>query len=76
MDRCAECAKWMTGCALRLGELIAEQTLDELIAYCPDYAEGYNQRAFAEYLRFNYSAAIPLTGPRCHCAIWAADGQR
>ena len=47
--------------ALRLGDYgFAEQTLDALIAYCPDYAEGYNQRAFAEYLQFNYSAAIPL----------------
>ena len=47
--------------ALRLGDYgFAEQTLDELIAYCPDYTEGYNQRAFAHYLQFNYAAALPL----------------
>lgn len=28
-----------------------------LIAYCPDYAEGYNQRAFAHYLRQDFEAA-------------------
>jgi tetratricopeptide (TPR) repeat protein len=26
------------------------ETLDELVGYCPDYAEGWNQRAFAAYL--------------------------
>lgn len=47
--------------ALRFGDYsLAELRLDELIAYCPNYAEGYNQRAFAEYLQFNYSAALPL----------------
>ena len=33
-------------------------TLDELIAYCPDYAEGYNQRAFVNYTSANYEAAL------------------
>ncbi len=28
----------------------AQQTLTELIEYCPDYAEGWNQRAFARFL--------------------------
>jgi len=32
--------------------------LDELIAYCPDYAEGYNQRAFVNYTRLDYGAAV------------------
>ena len=32
---------------------------DRLIAYCPDYAEGYNQRAFAYFLSRNYEAALP-----------------
>ncbi len=32
--------------------------LDELIAYCPDYAEGYNQRAFVNYTSLNYDAAV------------------
>jgi len=31
---------------------------EALIAYCPDYAEGYNQRAFVHYLRQDYPAAI------------------
>lgn len=33
--------------------------LDELVAYCPDYAEGYNQRAFANYLQQDFDAALP-----------------
>ncbi|WP_339933033.1 tetratricopeptide repeat protein [Yoonia sp. 208BN28-4] len=36
----------------------ASETLDELIAYCPDYAEGYNQRAFANFLRQDFDAAL------------------
>ena len=37
----------------------AEKVLDELIAYCPDYPEGWNQRAFARFLdgRFDESLA-------------------
>lgn len=31
---------------------------DRLIAYCPSYAEGYNQRAFVNYLRQDYAAAL------------------
>ncbi|MGZ9812234.1 tetratricopeptide repeat protein [Pseudoroseicyclus sp. H15] len=31
---------------------------DRLIAYCPDFAEGYNQRAFASYLRTDFEAAL------------------
>lgn len=30
----------------------------ELIAYCPDYAEGYNQRAFVKFLQRNYRGAV------------------
>ena len=38
--------------AIRYGDLItAEAVLSDLVAYCPDYAEGYNQLAFAYYLR-------------------------
>jgi tetratricopeptide (TPR) repeat protein len=33
-------------------------TLDELIAYCPDYAEGWNQRAFVHFLRQDYASAL------------------
>ena len=36
----------------------AEPILDELVAYCPDYAEGWNQRAFARFLTGNYDAAL------------------
>ncbi len=32
--------------------------LDKLVAYCPDYAEGYNQRAFVNFLRQDFGAAL------------------
>ncbi|WP_432449137.1 tetratricopeptide repeat protein [Aliiroseovarius marinus] len=35
----------------------AKAVLSELIAYCPSYAEGYNQRAFAHFLSAAYQAA-------------------
>ncbi len=38
------------------GAMIA---LEALIDYCPDYAEGYNQRAFVHFLRQDYTAALP-----------------
>ena len=31
---------------------------DALINYCPNYAEGYNQRAFVNFLRQNYARAL------------------
>ena len=31
---------------------------DRLVTYCPDYAEGYNQRAFAHFLRQDFAAAL------------------
>ncbi|MCY4290462.1 MAG: hypothetical protein OXC72_01710 [Roseovarius sp.] len=37
----------------------AIKALDELVKYCPDYAEGYNQRAFVNFLRREYKAALP-----------------
>ena len=37
----------------------AIEDFDKLIAYCPTYAEGYNQRAFAHYLRQDFQAALP-----------------
>lgn len=37
----------------------AAKALDALVAYCPDYAEGYNQRAFVNFLRQDYAAALP-----------------
>ncbi|MBI1415958.1 MAG: hypothetical protein GC146_01935 [Limimaricola sp.] len=36
----------------------ARDLLDTLIAYCPTYAEGYNQRAFISFLRQEYTAAL------------------
>lgn len=36
----------------------ARDTLDALVEYCPNYAEGYNQRAFASFLRQDYAAAL------------------
>ena len=36
----------------------ALEDFDQLIAYCPDYAEGYNQRAFVHYLRRDFAAAL------------------
>lgn len=37
----------------------AMKAAEALVAYCPDYAEGYNQRAFIHYLRQDYEAALP-----------------
>ncbi|MFX0546338.1 tetratricopeptide repeat protein [Roseovarius sp. S1116L3] len=37
----------------------AMTAFEALVAYCPDYAEGYNQRAFIKYLREDYAAALP-----------------
>ncbi|WP_299679029.1 tetratricopeptide repeat protein [uncultured Roseobacter sp.] len=31
---------------------------DRLAAYCPDYAEGFNQRAFVHFLRGDYALAL------------------
>lgn len=36
----------------------AEAAFGRLIDYCPDYAEGYNQRAFSKFLRGDYGAAL------------------
>lgn len=35
----------------------AVQEFTRLIEYCPDYAEGYNQRAFTYYLQHDFRAA-------------------
>lgn len=37
----------------------AMAAFEALVDYCPDYAEGYNQRAFISYLREDYEAALP-----------------
>lgn len=36
----------------------ALQDFETLIAYCPDYAEGYNQRAFVRFIHRDYAAAL------------------
>jgi len=36
----------------------SQDALDQLVEYCPDYAEGYNQRAFSNYLQQNFAAAL------------------
>lgn len=32
--------------------------LSELVAYCPEYAEGYNQRAFSAFLAQDFTSAL------------------
>ena len=36
----------------------ALKDFDALVAYCPAYAEGYNQRAFVNFLRQDYASAL------------------
>ncbi|SPJ30218.1 hypothetical protein TRM7615_03749 [Falsiruegeria mediterranea M17] len=36
----------------------AREDFDALITYCPNYAEGYNQRAFVHFLNHNFQAAL------------------
>lgn len=36
----------------------ALEALDRLVEYCPDYAEGYNQRAFVNFLRQDFPPAL------------------
>ena len=36
----------------------AREVLGRLVEYCPDYAEGYNQRAFVHYLARDFEAAL------------------
>ncbi|QMU58438.1 MAG: hypothetical protein GKR98_09685 [Boseongicola sp.] len=36
----------------------AAKAFDELVEYCPNYAEGYNQRAFVNFLQQNYQVAL------------------
>ncbi|MGR3370448.1 MAG: tetratricopeptide repeat protein [Sagittula sp.] len=37
----------------------ALKRFDALVSYCPFYAEGYNQRAFVNFIRQDYAAALP-----------------
>ncbi|MFP7671758.1 tetratricopeptide repeat protein [Marivita sp. S0852] len=46
--------------ALRVGDYLrATDRLDKLVSYCPFYAEGYNQRAFVNFLRGDFEAVLP-----------------
>ncbi|WP_095595622.1 tetratricopeptide repeat protein [Actibacterium pelagium] len=36
----------------------AQKAFEALVEYCPDYPEGYNQRAFIAFLRGDYEAAL------------------
>ena len=36
----------------------AENYLDQVVEAAPDYAEGYNQRAYAHFLRENFSESL------------------
>lgn len=36
----------------------AIEDFDRLIAYCPHYAEGYNQRAFVNFIRQDYAQSL------------------
>ena len=36
----------------------AKAAFDDLVAYCPDYAEGWNQRAFVAFLRGDFGNAL------------------
>lgn len=36
----------------------ALDAFDRLVEYCPDYAEGYNQRAFVNFLRQDFALAL------------------
>ena len=38
--------------------LNAIDAFDRLTEYCPDYAEGYNQRAFVNFMREDFPAAL------------------
>ncbi len=38
---------------------LALSKFDDLVAYCPDYAEGYNQRAFVNFLSGRFEEALP-----------------
>lgn len=48
------------GMAARVGYDFASalDAFDDLTEYCPDYAEGYNQRAFVNFLRQDYETAL------------------
>lgn len=39
--------------------LAALDRFDALVNYCPHYAEGYNQRAFVNFIRQEYTLALP-----------------
>ena len=47
-------------CGSRVGQFDLDgawENFDLLVAYCPHYAEGYNQRAFVAFIRQDYPSA-------------------
>lgn len=45
--------------SIRYGEpAAAEAILADLVAYCPDYPEGWNQRAFARFLIGDFAGSL------------------
>ena len=45
--------------ARRFGDFLTSiEALDRLVDYCPDYAEGYNQRAFTYFLGGRFAEAL------------------
>ncbi|OSQ47029.1 tetratricopeptide repeat protein [Marivita geojedonensis] len=46
--------------AIRVGDYLrAMDRLNTLVSYCPFYSEGYNQRAFVNFLRGDFEAVLP-----------------
>ena len=45
--------------SIRFGEPVSAQVaLDQLVHYCPGYAEGWNQRAFAKFLSGDFPGSL------------------
>jgi tetratricopeptide (TPR) repeat protein len=56
----AQSQEWLTEGVARIRQSDlekAEQILSGLTEYCPNYAEGFNQLAFAQFLAENYDAS-------------------
>ena len=56
-------AQWLLDKAIGRREVAdyegADQYLVDLVDYCPDYAEGHNQRGFVAFLRNDFEGALP-----------------
>jgi hypothetical protein len=47
------------GCHVASPTTLSALHFDKLVECCSDYAEGYNQRAFINFIREDYAAAPP-----------------